>query len=100
MEFPCDRQPPVHMPIAYGEVELTKKTDKAKFQKRKRTVEGKEEEEEVEGEEDDKGSEKRSSQDDHHTCYICHQVHVRCIMCTYVLSHCFTYFSPSLSLYR
>lgn len=75
MDFPFDRQPPVHMPLAYGEVELTKKTDKGRFQKRKRTVEGKEEEEEeeqeMEVEESDKSSEKSSS-----TCYICHQVSV------------------------
>lgn len=54
MDFPFDRQPPVHMPLAYGEVELTKKTDKGRFQKRKRTVEGKEEEEEEEEQEDEK----------------------------------------------
>ena len=84
MDFPFDRQPPVHMPLAYGEVELTKKTDKGRFQKRKRTVEGKEEEEEeeeqeMEVEESDKSSEKSSS-----TCYICHQVHIRCIMCVHM----------------
>ena len=83
MDFSFDRQPPVHIPIAYGEVELTKKRDKGRFQKRKRTVEGKEEEEEeqeeeMEAEENDRDSEKSSS-----TCYICHQVYTHSL-CVYI----------------
>ena len=62
LDFPLDRQPPSHMPIAYGEVELTQR------KKRKQTAaEGTGGEEEVELEE-------VASQGTHFSCYICNQV--------------------------
>ena len=89
LPFPLGQQPPAHMPIAYGQVELTGNKKKAAIssraaKKRKQlTAEGasdkEEEEEEGEGEEgegeEEEGEDKRgTSHCDVHTCYICHQV--------------------------
>ena len=79
-DFPSERQPPAHMPIAYGPVEWTsscsgKKKTGAREKERREEEEGKEEEE---GEGKWKGEaeegEKSSSSDV--SCFICHQVHI------------------------
>ena len=82
VEFPLHRQPPVHMPVAYGPVEVTDVRWKMKMKKKKRseeaksggspgreTGEGTEEEEEEEEEE-----EGMSSQASLPPCYMCQQV--------------------------
>ena len=71
LDFPHDRQPPVHMPIAYGQVEVTKKKGSRERQQRAVGVEsGEEEEGEGEGGERVEDGSLQSSQ----SCYICHQV--------------------------
>ena len=89
LDFPLDRQPPVHMPIAYGQVELMK--EKKRCQKGKQTAEGAsseelgEEEEEEEAEEGCEKAEGGSSQSALHTCYICHQCVCVCVcVCVFV----------------
>ena len=93
LPFPLGQQPPAHMPIAYGQVELTgkKKTaisSRAAKKREQLTAEGASDmDEEGEGEEgegeegegeegeEEEGEDKRgTSHCDVHTCYICHQV--------------------------
>ena len=90
LDFPLDRQPPTHMPIAYGPVELTgsdggggggggrsRASKKSCSQPSERNKE--EEEVEVEVEEGEKGEEEDEGEQEEGcsanvSCYICHQV--------------------------
>lgn len=70
IEFPLDRQPPVHMPIAYGQLELTNNKEKKKRKKN----EDKECSQEIEDEVEQERMEEDSSHDAPMSCYICQQV--------------------------
>ena len=63
LDFPLDHQPPVHMPIAYGPVELTKKKSEAKKRR-----------EGDEMEESGGDGEEGYLSDSQLLCYYCHQV--------------------------
>ena len=67
LPFPLDKQPPVHMPIAYGQVEVKRKFGGGNEQKTgERAVEIEEEEE--------YGDREDSSLIAPSSCFVCHEV--------------------------
>ena len=64
-DFPPDRQPPTHMPIAYGPLELTGGTGKRSGASKKSTTQ-------TSGAEEEEEEEECSSPDA--PCFICYQV--------------------------
>ena len=84
LEFPLDKQPPVHMPIAYGQVELT-----SEKKKKKKIHEDKKCSQEIE---DDLEQERMDEEDSSHdetsiSCCICQQVCILYLLCNIMFIH-------------
>lgn len=73
LPFPLDKQPPIHMPIAYGQVEVFKKRfGGGNEQKMGAIATSREEDKEKEDEEEEKGMD--VSEVAPSSCFVCHEV--------------------------